>query len=91
MLKIADTIDAGEEPNEVTRAFTSLFSIVRSGTHASIEQRLRIIARLLSSDHYNHHKLGLAALDRALNAWRFPFVPPQQNLWVDSGSGSRPT
>lgn len=52
-------------------AFKSLFYLHMSGTHASIEQRLLVIGGLLKRDDSRYQKLGLAALDAALETWQF--------------------
>lgn len=51
--------------------FVSLFTIHLSGTHASIEQRLGVVERLLRSGEARKQALGLAALDKALEATHF--------------------
>ncbi|AXT45357.1 hypothetical protein D1345_03755 [Chromobacterium rhizoryzae] len=51
---------------EVTDTFASLFTLHLSGTHATIEQRLGVIERLLKSDEVKAYTLGLAALSKAL-------------------------
>lgn len=59
------------EAKEVSDTFTSLFPIYLSGTHATIEQRLSMIERLLKSGEIQVLTLGLAALDKALQATHF--------------------
>lgn len=71
ILKIASAGDVNQTSNEATDAFVSLFPIVLSGTHASIEQRLRVIERLLTSEDSKHRTLGVAALKVSLEAWHF--------------------
>lgn len=44
----------------------SLFTVVLSGTHATIEQRVAAAARLLKSTHHGAQTLGLAAVDAML-------------------------
>jgi hypothetical protein len=64
---------------EASDTFVSLFSIYLSGTHATIEQRLAVIERLLVSDEPKARSLGLRALDAALktsgfsSGYRFEF------------------
>jgi hypothetical protein len=57
--------------DEATQTFESLFLANLSGTHATIEQRNAVIKRLLDSDSDIARKLGLFALDSALQTSRF--------------------
>lgn len=59
------------DAKEVSDTLTSLFTIYLSGTHATIEQRLRVIERLLRSGEPKQRSLGLAALGEALKATHF--------------------
>ena len=52
------------EAKEASDTFVSLFTIYLSGTHATIEQRLGVIERLLRSGEVKARALGLAALRR---------------------------
>lgn len=65
--QIADERDA----KEAADVFVSLFTICLSGTHATIEQRLAVIERLLRSSESKERSLGLVALDRILEATHF--------------------
>ena len=72
MLVRATTQAADEQQaKETSDIFTSLFTIYLSGTHATIEQRLGIIERLLRSGEPKQCSLGLAALDKLLEATHF--------------------
>ncbi len=51
--------------------FTSLFFLFLSGTHAPVEQRLRIIEALLQSSEPQRQDLGLKALGSALESRHF--------------------
>lgn len=62
--------DTGEA-KEASDTFVSLFTIYLSGTHATIEQRLDVIERLLRSPDTKFRTLGLAALDGALKTMHF--------------------
>ena len=53
------------------RHFTSLFCIVFSGTHASIEQRLAVVEPLLRSDDVRHREVGIRALNSLLKTGHF--------------------
>lgn len=59
------------EAKETSDTFISLFTIYLSGTHATIEQRLGVIERLLRSAEASVRTLGLAALDKVLEATHF--------------------
>jgi hypothetical protein len=59
------------EAKEASDTFVSLFTIYLSGTHATIEQRLGLIQRLLRSGEPKQRSLGLAALDQVLEAIYF--------------------
>jgi hypothetical protein len=59
------------EAKEASDTFVSLFTIYLSGTHATIEQRLGVIERLLRSGEAKSRSLGLAALDEVLEATHF--------------------
>jgi hypothetical protein len=50
---------------------TSLFFIVLSGTHASMEQRLEVVEALLRSDSAYRRAVGVSALRNALEALHF--------------------
>jgi len=56
---------------EVSDTFVSLFPICLSGTHATIEQRLTVIERLLLSDEPKAKTLGLCAIDAVLKTTHF--------------------
>lgn len=56
---------------EAADSFCSLFMICLSGTHATITQRLGVIEGLLRSDEEKKQMLGLAALDKVLEAMHF--------------------
>ncbi|UES43658.1 hypothetical protein [Roseibium aggregatum] len=49
-------------PMRAANPFISLFTISFSGTHATIEQRLKVAARLLRSAEKLHNSLGIEAL-----------------------------
>ena len=62
--------DDGRETNG-DRYLTSLFCIVLSGTHATIEQRLEIVGTLLRADSAFRRAIGVKALRNALEASHF--------------------
>lgn len=53
------------------RYFTSLFYLVFSGTHASLEQRLAVVEPLLRSDDARHRHVGIKALRNLLETMHF--------------------
>jgi hypothetical protein len=59
------------EVREASDTFVSLFTIYLSGTHATIEQRLGPIERLIRSGERKQRSLGLAALNEVLEATHF--------------------
>ena len=71
ILKIAEAGDLKDNSNEALNVFVSLFFLHLSGTHATIEQRLRVMQPLLSSDEPKRRSLGLMALTALLEAWHF--------------------
>jgi hypothetical protein len=66
-------LENGDEraAKEISDAFVSLFPICLSGTHATIEQRLAVIERLLRSDQSAARALGLRAMDAVLKTSHF--------------------
>jgi hypothetical protein len=64
------TTDA-RETKKASDTFISLFTIYLSGTHASIEQRLCVVDRLLRSGEAEERTLGLSALDNVLKTRNF--------------------
>lgn len=66
LVRAAVQITDERESEEVSDTFCSLFTIYLSGTHATIEQRLRLLERLLRSGEPKQRSLGLAALDEVL-------------------------
>jgi hypothetical protein len=65
------TSDELKENSHLTEKFVKLFYVILSGTHATINQRLPIIRKLVDSPEENHRELGLLALRAALEAWHF--------------------
>jgi hypothetical protein len=57
-----------------TQVFVSLFHLVLSGTHATIEQRLAVIESLLASPDEKQRALGVLALKAVLEALHFSSV-----------------
>ena len=68
---VATESGASARPSDAVSLFVSLFFLYYSGTHATIEQRLRVIEPLLLSEDVNERALGVAALKNALEAWQY--------------------
>ena len=67
-------IGAKEQPDhsgDGDRYLTSLFFLAFSGTHASIEQRVKVLDALLRSDDPYHRRVGVHGLRNMLEAWHF--------------------
>jgi hypothetical protein len=68
---LAEAEEGGRHHKDASDAFESLFTIILSGTHATIEQRLGIIGTLLRSENPRRQSLGLRALRQVFEAWHF--------------------
>jgi hypothetical protein len=71
LMKIAEAQDNEREQSGAAKAFASLFTIYFSGTHATLDQRLAVIQRLVQSGDLVKRKLGLMALKAALETSHF--------------------
>lgn len=71
-----------QERNHPLAAFISLFQVHLSGTHATVEQRLRVIEPLLLSSDAKRYKIGLIALKATLKTTHF-------ESWRDFEFGAR--
>ncbi|SEN67529.1 hypothetical protein [Paenibacillus sp. OK076] len=74
LCNFALTENVNENHNSIRTTLKSLFYIYLSGTHASVEQRLRIISCLIESDLDNEVKLGIYLLDASLEALNFSAI-----------------
>lgn len=74
LIRAALAEDPDNKVNSVADVFSSLFSILLSGTHATVEQRVRMIDGLLRSEGARRQGLGLKALGAALEASHFSSV-----------------
>ncbi|MFJ2043983.1 hypothetical protein ACIOBL_10280 [Paenibacillus taichungensis] len=63
-----------ENNNSIRSTLKSLFHLYLSGTHATVEQRLKIISKLIESDSDEKIQLGLSLLDASLEAWHFTTI-----------------
>lgn len=71
LARTATQITEEHDARDAAEAFTSLFTIYLSGTHATIGQRLALIEWLLRSGEPKQRSLGLAALGSVLEATHF--------------------
>jgi hypothetical protein len=72
--KISETGSVDESPqerNQPLAIFISLFHIYLSGTHATVEQRLRVVESLLFSMNAKRRQIGLRALKATLKTSHF--------------------
>ncbi len=76
---ILDLIE-GEEPgpyaNQVRNSFPHLFHLLLSGTHATVEQRCRVIDSLLKSANAVRRELGFKSLEAILQTSHFSSFQP---------------
>ncbi|WP_063563846.1 hypothetical protein [Paenibacillus sp. O199] len=68
------TENVNENNNSIRTTLKSLFYIYLSGTHASVEQRLKIISCLIESDLDNEVELGIYLLDASLETSNFSAI-----------------
>ena len=66
--------DKNENNNSIRDVLKSLFYLKLSGTHATIEARVKVIEQLIDSENQDRQELGLLLLDAALEAWHFGAV-----------------
>jgi len=71
MARAATQVTDEQGAKQASDTFVSLFTIILSGTHATIEQRLSVIEELLSSGGARTQTLGLAALNEVLKTVHF--------------------
>lgn len=69
LVHAAASIKEHNKLNDSRGIFLSLFTLSLSGTHATLEQRLRVIESLLKDPDRSHQSLGLAALDMVLETY----------------------
>jgi len=71
IIRIAKAANVENDNDECRKDFVSLFPIYLSGTHATIEQRLRVARELLTSADRKENMLGAAALKATLQGSNF--------------------
>ncbi|MEA2893499.1 MAG: hypothetical protein QOI05_4292 [Bradyrhizobium sp.] len=71
LVKLTKPAPNGIRKNQSEKAFASLFTIYLSGTLATIEQRIRVVAALIASDQDHLQQLGLEALEAMLQTDQF--------------------
>jgi hypothetical protein len=69
--KIAEVEDLKDDSYGAKKALATLFYPVYSGTLSTIDQRLPLLKSLLTSEESAKRRIGIAALDAALEAWQF--------------------
>jgi hypothetical protein len=91
LCKFAEVLDEGNFEGEAVRAFTSLFYIVGSGTHAPLSMRLKVLDNLLRSDKSVERQLGFKGLDAAMKTDHFTPYSPFEFGARSRDYGSHPT
>lgn len=71
ILELIEFEKPGPYANQVRNSFPSLFHLYLSGTHATVEQRIRAIDTLLRANSERRRELGFAALDAMLQTSHF--------------------
>jgi hypothetical protein len=71
ILDLIEFEEPGRYANQVRNSFPSLFHLYLSGTHATIEQRCRIVDGLLKSDSKVRKELGFKSLEAMLQTSYF--------------------
>ena len=71
LARAATQLVDGTEAKKASDIFVSLFTIVLSGTHATIEQRLATVEQLLRAGDDKSRTLGLASLENVLKSTMF--------------------
>jgi len=74
LARAATQVPDEREAKEASDTFVSLFTIHLSGTHATIEQRLGVVERLLRSDESKKRALGLSTLREFIEATHFTSI-----------------
>lgn len=90
LARVATKSTDEHQTKEASDTFVSLFTIYLSGTHATIEQRLGTIDRLLRSSSSRERTLGLASLDKFLETTHFLSVYPFEFGARSRDYGSQP-
>ena len=75
--------DKNENNYPIRDVLKSLFYLYLSGTHATIESRVKVIEKLIDSEDQDRQELGFLLLDAALEAWHFDAA-------YEFGFGARP-
>jgi hypothetical protein len=83
MCRFALAEEADENRNSTRSVLKSFFYIHLSGTHATIEDRAKVINGLINSDDVGRQELGSLLLDATLETWDF-------SSFYDFSFGGRP-
>jgi len=71
ILSLIEFEESGPYSNQVRNSFPSLFHLALSGTHATIEQRCRVVDGLLKSNSEVRRDLGIKCLEAMLQTSHF--------------------
>jgi hypothetical protein len=71
MATIALTEKVGENYDPIRRELCGMFQIIKSGTHAPLIVRLKVITQLWGSNNAIKQQLATELIDAALEAWHF--------------------
>lgn len=97
LAKLAEVEAARNSADEPRSALVSLFYLYLSGTHATAEERARVVEALLNSADAKERDLGIEALGAMLEAWHFSSHyefefgahPRDHGYWPKSGEEVR--
>lgn len=71
ILDLIESEEPGRYANQVRNSFPSLFHVFLSGTHATVEQRCRVVDGLLTSNSEVRQELGFKSLEAMLQTSGF--------------------
>jgi hypothetical protein len=71
MAAFALTEKVGENTDPIRTELSAMYFIIASGTHASVEVRLKVVKRLWNSKLAAEQQLATELIDAALEAWHF--------------------
>ncbi len=71
ILDLIESEEPGRYANQVRNSFPSLFHVFLSGTHATVEQRCRVVDGLLTSNSEVRRELGFKSLEAMLQTSGF--------------------
>ena len=71
LYRFALSEDKNENNSSIRDVLKSLFYLKLSGTHATIDARVKVIEKLIDSEDQDKQELGLLLLDAVLESWHF--------------------